>query len=213
MTDVVSATLTVNYPAIALPVNTSVCPASTGVRRGYTPQASEGRHSTSPAISLSKNVEKRIKTEPDQPKTVTFRMTDFQNQKRNYNDWCSPSFYTSNKGYKMCIKVINYSTHVSLSAYLMKGDNDDSLSWPFTGTVTIELLNQLEDKNHHKVTTTFPAYSRASRRVVDRERAAHGRGLGWGNASKNTQYLKDDSLVFRVSGQPPDYKPWLRSTV
>ena len=101
----------------------------------------------------------------------------------------------------------------------MKGDNDDSLSWPFTGTITIELLNQLEDKNHRKETTTFPAYSGASQRVVDGETAAHGCGWGWGwdildyNASKNTQYLKDDTLVFGVSGQPPDYKPWLRSTV
>ena len=36
-------------------------------------------------------------------------------------------------------------THVSVFACLMKGDNDDSLFWPFTGTVTIELLNQLEE--------------------------------------------------------------------
>ena len=33
-------------------------------------------------------------------------------------------------------------------AYLRKGKYDDYLTWPFTGTATIELLNQLEDKNH-----------------------------------------------------------------
>ncbi len=101
----------------------------------------------------------------------------------------------------------------------MKGDNDDSLSWPFTGTVTIELLNQLEDKNHHKKTTTFPADREASQRVVDGERGT-GRGhkhifhrdLHY-NADNNTQYLKDDTLVFRVSVQVPDYKPWLEPTV
>ncbi len=98
----------------------------------------------------------------------------------------------------------------------MKGDNDDSLSWPFTGTVTVELLNQLEDKNHYKETTTFRADKVESQRVVGSER-----GGGYGrphfishsdldyNASKNTQYLKDDTLVFRVSVQVPDYKPWL----
>ena len=40
-------------------------------------------------------------------------------------------------------------TQVTVAACLMKGDNDDSLTWPFTGIVTIELLNQLENKNYH----------------------------------------------------------------
>ena len=107
-------------------------------------------------------------------------------------------------------------THVSVYASLMKGDNDDSLSWPFTGTVTFELLNQLEDKNHQKWTTTFPADNESSQRVVDGER-----GEGYGcpefishtdlahKPRKNTQYLKDDTLIFRVSAEAPDYKPWL----
>ncbi len=108
-------------------------------------------------------------------------------------------------------------THVSVYAYLMKGDHDDTLTWPFTGSVTVELLNQLEDKNHHKMTLTFPA---ESQRVVGGERAAHGYGrldfishadLDY-NASANTQYLKDDTLVFRVSAEPPDHRPWLECT-
>ncbi len=101
----------------------------------------------------------------------------------------------------------------------MKGDNDDSLSWPFTGTVTVELLNQLEDKNHHKKTTHIPSRRCASQRVVDGER---GEGYGWPKfishadlAHKpltNSQYLKDDTLIFRVSAEAPDYKPWLECT-
>ncbi len=101
----------------------------------------------------------------------------------------------------------------------MKGDNDDSLSWPFTGTVTIELLNQLEDKNHCKKTLTYLAEGGVSQRVVDDER-----GGGWGypeyishadlahDPLTNTQYLKDDTLIFRVSAEAPDYKPWLECT-
>ena len=46
-------------------------------------------------------------------------------------------------------------THVSVFAHLMKGDNDDYLTWPFTGTVTFELLDQLESKNHHKMIARF----------------------------------------------------------
>ncbi len=112
-------------------------------------------------------------------------------------------------------------THVSVFAYLMKGDHDDTLTWPFTGSVTFELLNQLEDKNHHKQSITFEIDDDVSQRLVDDE----SREQGWGlnefishtalnyNASTNTQYLKDDTLVFRVSVSVPNHKPWLECNI
>ena len=39
-------------------------------------------------------------------------------------------------------------THVSVFAYLMKGKNDDNLPWPFTGEITITLLNQMRITTH-----------------------------------------------------------------
>jgi hypothetical protein len=72
-----------------------------------------------------------------------------------------PAFYTSSKGYKMCIRVDANGdgdaedTHVSVFTFLMKGENNDHLPWPFTGKVTVELLNQLEDKNHLSKSLTF----------------------------------------------------------
>ena len=45
--------------------------------------------------------------------------------------------------------IINLWKSVSMFAFLLKGENDDYLPWPFTGTVTVELLNQLEDKKFH----------------------------------------------------------------
>ena len=105
-------------------------------------------------------------------------------------------------------------THVSVFAYLMRGENDDHLPWPFTGTVTVELLNQLEDKNHHFLRMRFPA----SQRVTDGERALTGYGrpcysphssLGYDEA-KHCQYLKDDCLYFRVTvDAETTSKPWL----
>ncbi len=157
----------------------------------------------------------------------TFQQTCYLQYKSNDDDFYSPSFYTSYTGYKMCLRVDanghtnGKDTHVSVFSYLMKGDNDDSLSWPFTGTVTYELLNQLEDKNHHKKTISFPANSVASQRVVDGEKGKRGLGNSQFishadldcNADENTQYLKDDTLVFRVSAEVPDYKPWLECTL
>ena len=160
------------------------------------------------------DLEKKIRNESP----IKFKVRRLQNTKEVQ----SPSFYTSQTGYKMRIKVLtkgkgeDQQTHLSVFAYLMKGDNDDSLTWPFTGTVTIELLNQLQNWNHHKDTITFLDDNDVSKRVVKGER-----GRGWGKTefisytdlnyrpSKNCQYLKDDTLIFRVSVCVPDYKPWL----
>ena len=163
-----------------------------------------------------------LKSTSTLPRTI--RLTNYQKHKSDKDQfYYSPPFYTSYTGYKMCLGVDanghgdGEGTHVSVYAHLMKGDSDESLSWPFTGTVTFELLNQLEDKNHHKKTFTFPADDAASQRVVDGERGKDELGypkyishadLDY-NASKNTQNLEDDTLVFRVSVQVPDYKPWL----
>ena len=76
----------------------------------------------------------------------------------------------------MVISGSGEGTHVSVFAYLIKGDNDDSLTWPFTGTVTFELLNQLEDRNHHKASVTFPADDEDNERVLEWERSQ----CGWG---------------------------------
>ena len=156
-------------------------------------------------------------------------MTNYQKHNNNADEFYSPPFYTSLTGYKMCIRVDangfgNYKgTYVSVFACFMKGDNDDSLTWPFTGIVTVELLNQLEDKNHHRYAIdSFPADEEVySGRVVESERMTGG----WGfhefihhteldyNADNNCQYLKDDTLIFRVSVEVPDYKPWLECTI
>ncbi len=158
-------------------------------------------------------------------KTVTFRMTDFLKHKSDKDLFYSPPFYTSHTtGYKMCLWIDadgwddGDGTHVSVSYHLMKGDNDDSLSWPFTGRVTIEILNQLEDDNHYKEMNPFKT---GTRRVVGGETAKFGGG--WAqfishadldyDAKTNTQYLKDDTLVFRVSVKIPNYKPWLEPTI
>ena len=62
---------------------------------------------------------------------------------------------------------------MSVFAYLIKGENDDYLPWPFTGTVTFE---HLEDKNHHSRSDMFPSNDEVSQQVVDKERSS----FGWG---------------------------------
>ena len=50
----------------------------------------------------------------------------------------------------------------------MKGDHDHDLFWPFLGEVTFELLNQIEDKQHHKLTVQFED-NENSQRVMEGE--------------------------------------------
>ena len=165
----------------------------------------------------------------DQVDSYIFKFPEFhQHCLHNNREWYSPPFYTHPGGYKMCINVDaigcldRTDTYVSVYAYLMKGRNDDNLPWPFTGEVTVTLLNQLENENHHTDTVTFPEDSdEANERVVDDERAAEG--YGWDefishneldfHAEDNCQYLKDDCLFFKIeveAAQP--VKPWLTCT-
>ena len=157
----------------------------------------------------------------------TFKMANFSQYKEPGKIFLSPPFYTHHGGYNMYIRVDangwgdGADTHVSVFAFLMKGENDDNLIWPFTGVVTVELLNQLADKAHHQNTITYPEDKddTTNRRVVDGERGPDGFGrpafishadLGPATAR---QFLRDDCLYFRVSVKAsPKTKPWLTCT-
>ena len=148
-----------------------------------------------------------------------FKVTGYHQKKRRNSVFNSPSFYSSSNGYYMYIRVhangnqTGKGTHVSVYALLGKGDYDDSLKWPFVGDITITLLNQLEDDNHCEM--TVPVTSGCNMR------AGNGRGfpmfilhssLGH-DPYADTQYLKDDTLYFRVSVSVPKYKSWLHCTI
>ena len=153
-----------------------------------------------------------------------FKVEDFSQLKNSSDEMYSPAFYTSPGGYKMCILVYangngdGEGNHVSVFTSLMRGENDDHLPWPFTGTATVELLNQLEDNNHHSSKTTFPHDDEVSERVTEGEIASNGYGdqcyiphssLGYDEA-KHCQYLKDDCLYFSVKvDAETTCKPWL----
>ncbi len=156
----------------------------------------------------------------------TFKMPLFTQRKEKNIEYFSDPFYTHPNGYKMvfCVDANGRGqyegTHVSVWVYLMRGDYDDQLEFPFKGTVTFELLNQLEDNNHHSASYTFEGTEDTSKRVIDREKSTNANGVLAFIPHKNLahkitencqcQYLKDDCLVFRVSVNVPSYKPWLQ---
>ena len=138
---------------------------------------------------------------------VTIKMAGFNELKKD-TKWYSRPFYTGMGGYKMCLIVdangfcFGKGTHVSVFTCLMRGEFDSHLKWPFRGTVTIQVVNQLEDKDHHTDSYIY-ADGTPNARVADGERF-----IGCGlvkfllhsklGLSNNRQYLKDDCLIIRI---------------
>ena len=157
---------------------------------------------------LSMHVEMQSKIVP-----VIIKMAGFEDLKRKGIEWYSRPFYTCIGGYRMCLSVYangngdGEHTHVSVFTYLMRGEFDSQLKWPFCGEVTIQLLNQLEDKEHHELSYSYDsATGCCAAQITGKKRS----DFGWGkpqfisytelglNQAKNRHYLKDDCLVFRV---------------
>ena len=142
-----------------------------------------------------------------------FVVTDFEQHKERDHCWNSPSFYTHHEGYRMCLIVHangfsdGNGTHISVGTCLMRGEFDSHLKWPFRGKVTIQLVNQLEDKEHHTETyhyTDTIHHCHAARVTVGERSVAWGKpkfvlhsALGL-STDNNRQYLKDNCLVFRI---------------
>ena len=160
------------------------------------------------------------------PINKVIKVDQYLKKKEKDEIWYSPGSYTSPGGYKMKLNVCPNGegdckgTHVSCFICLMSGEYDDTLEWPFQGEVTIELLNQLEDKNHMKYIIQY----NESTPEKQKQRVLKGEDntAGWGysqfishseleyNPITNCQYLKDDSLYFRVSVKVTSKtKPWL----
>ena len=143
------------------------------------------------------------------PANASFTMTQFDKHRRSNLQWYSPPFYTHPNGYKMCVRVYadgvssGKGTHLSVYVYMMRGENDDRLKWPFTGDVTVQLLNQEEDSSHVVKTVSFNDQSsdEATSRVIGKERAGRGRGNMkiLPHSALQPKYLKDDCIQLRVS--------------
>ena len=128
--------------------------------------------------------------------------------------WFSPQFFTHPGGYKMCLEVwrngygSGKGTHLSVFLHLMKGENDDHLKWPLSLKIRFVLLNQASDNSHLSHILDFTeAPEKSSARVTEGTRAKGGGGKIEflpltslvEDPTQDVQFLKNDSLYFRVS--------------
>ncbi|BFZ15595.1 hypothetical protein BsWGS_18633 [Bradybaena similaris] len=120
----------------------------------------------------------------------------------------SPPFYTSPWGYKMCIRACidlcsQNEKQLSLFVHFMKGKNDAFLMWPFSGRISISVVDQNADVSRRlHITETLEA--NPSLDAFQRPTAPRNyKGFGYVHflsisALENGTYLMDDTLVIRT---------------
>ena len=149
----------------------------------------------------------------EEGKSMTFKLTQFQDKKIDRVAYTSPSFYTRPNGYKMNIRIQargSSGEYISLFVEILEGLHDTNLKWPFTGSVKIELLNQLADEHHYVRRISFEMDAELGF-TYGYSKFIHHHELRRKYIG-NKQFLKDDTLYFRVSVAPADHKPWLECT-
>ena len=95
----------------------------------------------------------------------------------------------------------SYDTHVSVAVYPNRSDHDDTLKFPARFTITLELLNQHRDQDHHRrdiqCEVTNEKIENSTAAGADCKYFPRDR-LEW-NEHNQTQYLKENCLKFKIT--------------
>ena len=166
------------------------------------------------SFHLDLAVEKIHELTAHRPFTVSkIPVIKMQNYSQNKEEWISPGFYVSTGSYKMALKISTYKwsfiEYTSCYLALLPGDYDDTPEWPFQGEVTVELLNQLEDRDH--ITIVHHINDSYNNRVVPPKVNGEWWFIGLINEDSLPYYFHDNNtLYFRISVMiNSKTKPWL----
>ena len=151
----------------------------------------------------------------DQICPVILKVSEYSEKVKGDINWYTKSFYTHDMGYRMCLCIYaggyaygkGKGTHLSMFLYVMKGINDDNLTWSLQGKFEVKMLNQISDSEHLSVTISFDDSNEYhAERVTEGEMA----DVGWGEryelisnedlhkATETCQFLKDNCVYFEV---------------
>ena len=139
---------------------------------------------------------------------VEFTMENFEPCKTDNCNWFSPPFYSHQGGYKFCLSVDangygpGKGTHISVWSYLMKGEFDDRLKWPFRGRITVQLVDQEGEEKHRTKKISYTDQTSedyAGRMTQKRRNKAWGYHQFLSHDELKPNYLKNDRLCLRVT--------------
>lgn len=138
--------------------------------------------------------------------------SDFHEKMRHAHSFVlySRGFYTSPFGYRLCLRcnvnLVDGEEHLGLYVHVMRGENDDILHWPFSGSITMSILNLQEDRIHKEdfsETMITAQKMKAFERTANAERNHFGFGFGEFvrvNGLYSGGFVSsEDTLVIRVS--------------
>ena len=135
-----------------------------------------------------------------------FTITDVAKRRESSNLYYSPPFVAAK--YKMYFRVYcggygaGKGTHVSMYACLLKGEDDDSLEWPFCGDITVEVLNWHGDHDHYKNVLSLDSPDDDTHARVMTEvtlQAGCGKPQFMPLSTLSSKYLEDECMRIRVS--------------
>ena len=106
----------------------------------------------------------------------------------------------------MCLCVYHRffwnTEYTSVCVYLMRGEYDDRLVWPFRGDITVQVVYQTSSQNRKECTLKFDDKCSISSciRVTSGERATSG-GIRctFALVDSVSTYIKGDCVKFRVT--------------
>ena len=148
-----------------------------------------------------------------------FKMENFLNYAKGGPFEYSPVFYTHSLGYRFRVKVVRteYSKLLSLDAFtsvyveILASPFDDRLNWPFKGSISIAVVNQLDDCNHFETSVCFCDVTYEGKQRIRPERGApvsvglrpfiYHKDLRnrCRKDGRHTQYLQNGTLQFRIT--------------
>ncbi|XP_020913585.1 TNF receptor-associated factor 6 isoform X2 [Exaiptasia diaphana] len=121
----------------------------------------------------------------------------------------SPPFYTGLYGYKMCLRMnlngvdSGVDRHISLFVHMMQGEWDDILEWPFTGRITLAILDQSENVEFRRpISETLVAKPNL---LAFQKPTTHRNHKGYGYVEfcqidqlVQEQFVKNNSMLVRI---------------
>ncbi|KAK3891733.1 hypothetical protein Pcinc_004378 [Petrolisthes cinctipes] len=135
--------------------------------------------------------------------------------------WYSPSFYSSQFGYKFCLRVNTTmrdgKRYVSLFIHVRLGENDDILDWPFKGNITLSILdvNSVTRPKKHITETALTQTKPGGQAFIQPQTQRNPKGFGYTEFvsmnrvvdEKEACYLKDGTLTVKAVVRPAEVLP------
>ena len=130
---------------------------------------------------------------------MVYKYENFQDDLARDSGIYTPTFYTHHGGYRLCLVMfpdgLKWDGWMSVTAIIVPGVYDNELSWPFDGSLQVEVLNQLGDYGHCSKEMDFVRFPRKWKERAWYDRSEE-KSTGWGIL----RFINHHNLLEEVDG-------------